>query len=100
MCNFAKPFVAKNTYPAEKDRRVLPVVAADCTNLKGVGQVFQDYTILRAFDVFITEPSMTRSSPTPTDEKEIYGEVIGPAQVFGGTTGFQYYSRNKPYLVR
>jgi hypothetical protein len=100
VCNFAKPFVAKTAYPAEKDRRVIPVVAADCTNLKGVGQAFEDYTILRAFDVFITEPSMQRSSPTPTDEKEIYGEVIGPAQVFGGTTGFQYYSRNKPYLVR
>ena len=100
VCNFAKPQFAKGTYPPEKDRRVIPVVAADCTNLKGKGQAFEDYVLLRAFDVFLTEPSMTRGSPTPTDEKEIYGEVIGPAQVFGGTTGFQYYSRNKPYLVR
>jgi len=100
VCNFATPFAAQTAYPAEKDRRVLPIVAADCTNLKGKGTAFEDYVLLRAFDVFITEPSMTRGSPTPTDEKEIYGEVIGPAQVFGGTTGFQYYSRNKPYLVR
>jgi hypothetical protein len=35
-----------------------------------------------------------------TDDKEIYGEVIGPAETFAGTGGFQYFSRNKPYLVR
>jgi hypothetical protein len=35
-----------------------------------------------------------------TDDKEIYGEVVGPAETFAGSNGFQYYSRSKPYLVR
>jgi hypothetical protein len=52
------------------------------------------------FDIFLTEPSLQRTVPGPTDDKEIYGEVIGPAETFAGTTGFQYYSRNRPYLVR
>jgi hypothetical protein len=100
QCNFAKPKLASSNYPTEKDRRVLPIVAADCSNLKGKGQAFVDYVLLRVFDVFLTEPSEQRTTPGVTDNKEIYGEVIGPAETFAGTSGFQYYSRNKPYLVR
>ena len=100
QCNFAQPKLASANYPEQKDRRIIPIVAADCTNLKGKGQAFEDYVLLRAFDVFLVEPSMQRTVPGPTDNKEIYGEVIGPAETFAGTTGFQYYSRNRPYLVR
>jgi Flp pilus assembly protein TadG len=101
QCAFPQPRVASAGYPAEKDRRILPVVAADCTNLKGKGTAFEDYVILRVFDVFLTEPSLQRNQYTvPTDDKEIYGEVVGPAETVGGAAGFQYYSRNKPYLVR
>jgi len=54
--------------------------------------------------VFLTEPSLQRDTADgfrgTTDDKEIYGEVLGPAETFGGSGGFQYYSRNKPYLVR
>ena len=100
QCAFSKPQLAPGTYPAQKDRRIIPIVAADCTNLKGKGAAFEDYVLLRAFDVFLVEPSMQRTVPGVTDDKEIYGEVIGPAETFAGTTGFQYYSRNRPYLVR
>jgi Flp pilus assembly protein TadG len=100
QCNFPTPKLASSNYPAEKDRRIMPMVAADCTNLKGKGQAFVDYQIVRVFDLFLTEPSLQRAAPTPTDNKEIYGEVIGPAETFGGSSGFQYYSRAKPYLVR
>jgi hypothetical protein len=87
---------------------VLPIVAANCDNLKGKGQAFEDYVILRVFDIFLTEPSLQRSAANTgitgatvgTDDKEIYGEVIGPAQPVGGSGGFQYYSRSRPYLVR
>jgi hypothetical protein len=44
------------------------------------------------------EPSEDRGSST--ESKEIYGEVIGPGDAFGAGGGFQYYARNKPYLVR
>ena len=99
-CNFAQPQLASAAYPEQKDRRIIPIVAADCTNLKGKGEAFEDYVLLRAFDVFLVEPSMQRTVPGVTDDKEIYGEVVGPAETFAGTTGFQYYSRNRPYLVR
>lgn len=99
-CNFAKPKLAPGAYPAQKDRRILPIVAADCTNLKGKGEAFEDYVLLRAFDIFLTEPSLDRTTPGVTENKEIYGEVVGPAETFAGTTGFQYYSRNRPYLIR
>lgn len=100
QCAFSRPQLAQGTYPAQKDRRILTIVAADCTNLKGKGAAFEDYVLLRAFDVFLVEPSLQRTTPGVTDDKEIYGEVIGPAETFAGTTGFQYYSRNRPYLVR
>jgi len=108
QCSFPQPRFATGTYPAQKDRRILPVVAADCSDLKGKGSAFVDFKILRVFDVFLTEPSLTRTAAQTgvtgatagTDDKEIYGEVIGPAQTFAGTNGFQYFARNKPYLVR
>jgi Flp pilus assembly protein TadG len=108
QCAFGKPVSAPAASSAAEDRRVLPVVAADCSTLHGKGTAFVDFRILRVFDVFLTEPSLTRSAlqtgiagaTTGTDDKEIYGEVIGPAQTVGGINGFQYFARNKPYLVR
>ena len=110
QCAFNKPHFATVADPTVKDRRILPIVAANCDNLKGKGQAFEDYIILRVFDVFLTEPSLQRSAAETgvpgatqdpaTDDKEIYGEVIGPAQPVGGGGGFQYYTRSRPYLVR
>jgi hypothetical protein len=108
-CAFNKPVIAAGPAdPTVKDRRVLPIVAANCDNLKGKGAAFEDYIILRVFDIFLTEPSLQRAqADVPgatidpvTDDKEIYGEVIGPGEPVGGTGGFQYYTRNRPYLVR
>ena len=108
QCSFNEPWLASSAYPAQKDRRILPIVAANCDNLKGKGAAFEDYVILRVFDVFLPEPSLQRApadtgyagATVGTDDKEIYGEVIGPAATYGGGGGFQYYSRNKPYLIR
>jgi hypothetical protein len=97
QCTYSKAVYGSTGYPAQKDRRVLPIVAANCDSLKGKGTAFEDYQILRVFDVFLTEPSQNR---TYTDEKEIFAEVVGPAETVGGGAGFQYYTRNKPYLVR
>ena len=100
QCAFSKPKLAPGAYPAQKDRRILPIIAANCDELKGKGTAFEDFVILRVFDVFLTEPSLQRSAPRPTDDKDIYGEVIGPAETAAGGSGFQYYSRSRPYLVR
>ena len=108
QCAFNKPQFAPAASSTAKDRRVLPIVAANCDNLKGKGTGFEDYIILRVFNIFLTEPSLQRSNTetgiagatTGTDDKEIYGEIIGPGDTFGSGGGFQYYARNKPYLVR
>lgn len=108
QCAFNKPQFATAAATTVKDRRVLPIVAANCDNLHGKGAAFEDYIILRVFDIFLTEPSLQRSAAETgiagatqsTDDKEIYGEVVGPAQPVGGSGGFQYYSRSRPYLVR
>ena len=110
QCAFNKPKFATPAATTVKDRRILPIVAANCTNLRGKGAAFEDYVILRVFDIFLTEPSLQRSAAATgiagatvdpaTDDKEIYGEIIGPAQPVGGGGGFQYYSRSRPYLVR
>ena len=107
-CAFNQPRFASAASALVKDRRVLPIVAANCDNLHGKGSAFEDYIILRVFDIFLTEPSLQRSAAntgiggatTGTDDKEIYGEVIGPGQPVGGSGGFQYYTRSRPYLVR
>ena len=100
QCAYRNPIHGDTSYPDQKDRRLLPILAADCTNLQGRGTFWEDFVLLRAFDVFITEPSMDRVSPTPTDNKEIYGEIVGPAVPFESSSGFQYYARARPYLVR
>lgn len=100
QCAFSEPKLASAAYPEQKDRRLLPIVAANCDNLKGKGAAFEDYVLLRVFDIFLVEPSLQRTVPGVTDDKEIYGEVVGPAQTFEGGSGFQYYSRNRPYLIR
>lgn len=99
QCSYPSVKYGSTAYPAQKDRRIETVIAADCSNLKGKGTAFEDFVILRAFDVFLTEPSFTRAYPGPTNSKEIYGEIIGPAATVQ-SGGFQYYSRAKPYLVR
>ena len=101
QCAYRKPVSAKG--PANEGRRILPVVAANCESLNGKSDL-DAFQSLRVFDVFVVEPSMQRTLaqgyPGVTDDKEIYGEIVGPAKIVEGGTGFQYYSRNRPYLVR
>jgi hypothetical protein len=100
QCSYPAVKYGSTAYPAQKDRRILPIVAANCAALNGAGSLDEKFTLLRVFDVFLTEPSAQRSIPGVTDNKEIYGEVIGPANTFESGSGLQYYTRNKPYLVR
>jgi Flp pilus assembly protein TadG len=104
-CAFRKPVAAKG--PADQGRRILPVIAANCESLNGKSNL-DEFHAIRVFNVFLTEPSLQRTAAATgvtgatagTDDKEIYGEVVGPADTPAGGSGFQYYSRNRPYLVR
>jgi Flp pilus assembly protein TadG len=108
QCAFNQPRFASAASSTAKDRRVLPIVAANCTNLKGKGQAFEDYVILRVFNIFLTEPSLQRSAAqtgiagatVATEDTEIDGEDIGPGDTFAAGGGVHYYARNKPYQVR
>lgn len=100
ICSFRQPVYAT---AAAGERRILPVVAANCEGLNGASNL-DEFQAIRVFNVFLTEPSWQRDPPTGgsvgSDDKEIYGEVVGPAENFETGSGFQYYSRNRPYLVR
>lgn len=96
QCSYPAPPTSRTAYPKQKDRRVLPIVTANCTGISGK----TSFDNLRAFDVFLNEPSEDRTYPGTTNSKEIYAEIVGPATVSGGSSGFQYFSRNKPYLIR
>ena len=80
----------------QKDRRVVQVAAVDCAGLNGKGKV----KVLQWVDVFLVEPSWDRSTPYATGKSQIYGEIIGVATKPDGSSAFQYFSRNRPYLVK
>ena len=100
QCTYSEPKFGRTDYPAQKDRRILPIIAANCEGLNGVGNADEDFQLIRVFDAFIIEPSWQRTYPGVTDDKEIYGEVVGPATPFAGGSVIQHYSRSRPYLVR
>lgn len=79
----------------QKDRRVMTVAAVDCTGLSGKGSV----KVAQWVDMFLVEPSWDRTAPYSTGKSEIYAEIIGVATKPDGSSSFQYYSRNRPYLV-
>lgn len=97
-CGYPQPkngtAVVANT--TNKDRRVLTVAAVDCAGLNGKGAV----KVKQWVDVFLVEPSTDRTSPYSTGKDEIYVEIIGPASKPGGANAFQYYGRNRPYLLK
>ena len=93
-CAYPKPTAAKDVFvpgPKDKDRRVLTVAAADCSDLKGKGTV----KVLRWLDVFLVDGARTTGSAN-----EFVAEVIGPGTPPGGGDSFQAFSRGKAVLVQ
>jgi len=80
----------------QKDRRILTVAAVDCAGLNGKGAV----KVKKWVDVFLVEPSTDRTTPYATGKEQIYVEIIGEATKPGGANAFQYYGRNRPYLLK
>jgi len=79
----------------QKDRRVITAAVVDCVagGVKGSTAV----KVKSWIDLFLVEPSLARSR---TSADQIYVEIIGSATKPGGGNAFQYYSRNKPYLIK
>lgn len=100
-CTYPQP-VNGTAVPAstsQKDRRMLTIAAVDCGGLNGKGNVIVEKWV----DVFLVEPSLTRTtpnSPYATGKEQIYIEIIRAAQRPNGQSAFQYYLRQKPRLLR
>lgn len=93
-CAYPAPQDSDNVFepgPKDKDRRVLTVAAADCSELKGKGVV----KVLRWLDIFLLDSAHTKGS-----YKEFVAEIIGPGTPPGKTTSFQQFARGKAVLVQ
>lgn len=93
-CAYPTPRDSKNVFApseADKDRRVLTIAAADCSDLHGKGTV----KVLRWLDVFLVDGARTRGSA-----HEFVAEIIGPGTPAGGGNGFQYFGRGKAVLIQ
>jgi Flp pilus assembly protein TadG len=100
-CVFPQPVngtgIPANT--SQKDRRMLTIAAVDCGGLNGKSNVIVEKWV----DVFLVEPSLTRTTPTSpyaTGKEQIYVEIVRAAQRPNGQSAFQYYLRQKPRLLR
>lgn len=100
-CTFPQPVNGTGVVPStsQKDRRILTVAAVDCTGMNGKSDVIVKDWI----DVFLVEPSLTRTTPTSpyaTGKEQIYVEIAGIAKQPNGQSAFQYYLRQRPRLIR
>ena len=62
--------------------------------------MFDVLDVLRWMDLFLVEPSLTRTSPYSTGKEQIYVEIIGVAKQANGAPASQYYLRQRPRLIR
>lgn len=76
------------------DRRVIPVAVVNCTGLNGA----QPVTPIDWIDVFLVEPSLSRSGYT--DVGDIYVEVVRKNVQGAEGAASQVVRRDKPYLVK
>ena len=98
QCTYPQPVNGTGVAPSstQKDRRVLTVAAVDCTGLNGKSDVI----VKQWVDVFLVEPSLTRTSPYATGKEQIYIEIVGVAKLPNGNSAFQNYLRQRPRLLR
>ncbi len=98
QCTYPQPVNGTAVVPGttQKDRRVLTVAAVDCTGLNGKSDVI----VKQWVDVFLVEPSLTRTSPYASGKEQIYVEIVGVAKLPNGNSAFQNYLRQRPRLLR
>jgi hypothetical protein len=94
-CSFPRPVDATPGIEAtltQKDRRLLTVAAVDCSDLNGSSDPVK---ILRWVDLFLFRPVATVGA-----EREFFTEIVSPAKLANGDSGFQYFGRKKAVLIR
>jgi Flp pilus assembly protein TadG len=92
-CSYSRPVVGTAVVPSatQKDRRLLTVASVNCSGLSGHAPV----SIIRWVDMFLLTPADDVAA-----DKSFYAEIVGTAKTPAGDSGFQYYGRNKPVLLR
>jgi Flp pilus assembly protein TadG len=80
------------------DRRVLTVAVVNCT-AEGVRGRTTDVQVQKWIDIFLTEPSLARSVGTPTENSDVYVEVIGQTQNATDEGAVQLVKKSVPYLI-
>lgn len=103
-CAYPTALYGTAAVPTGKDRRILTVAAVDCSQGANTGSNHSFY-LKRWVDIFLVEPSLNRNAGSlgvtqGTSQSQIYGEIVGLAKKADGTSGFQYYGRNKAVLIR
>ena len=81
------------------DRRVLTVAVVNCT-AEGVRGKKSNVQVTKWVDVFLTEPSMARTAGTPTDNSDVYVEMIGQTKNATDEGAVQLVKKSVPYLIR
>src|SRR3546814_11737749 len=76
-CSSSSGVVPGTTTP---DRRVLTVAVVNC-QAEGVGGRTADVHVTKWIDMFLVEPSLSR---TRTEASDVYGEIIGETELGGG----------------
>jgi Flp pilus assembly protein TadG len=81
------------------DRRVLTVAVVNCS-AEGVRGRTPDVQVTKWIDIFLTEPSLARSVGTPTENSDVYVEVIGQTQNATDEGAVQLVKKSIPYLIQ
>lgn len=89
-CSYAQPVFGTPVAPGndQRDRRVMPIAAVDCTGLNGRSPV----DILGWFDAFIVQPG--------DGSETLQTEIIGPALRPDSLPTFQYFGHDRAVLIR
>jgi Flp pilus assembly protein TadG len=83
---------------SQVDRRILTVAVVNCT-AEGIRGRTTDVNVQKWIDIFLTEPSLARSAGTPTENSDVYVEVIGQTQNATDAGAVQLVKKSVPYLI-
>jgi len=83
---------------SQVDRRVLTVAVVNCA-AEGVKGKTSGVQVTKWVDVFLTEPSMARTAGTPTENSDVYVEMIGQTKNATDEGAVQLVKKSVPYLI-
>jgi len=84
--------------PTQVDRRILTVAVINCA-AEGVKGKTPNVQVQKWIDIFLTEPSLARTVGTPTENSDVYVEVIGETNNATNSGAVQLIEKSVPYLI-